>query len=66
MEIKITVKFQIGEIVYLVTDLDQRPFIVTSIIIESKCIKYTIGHSSNVEVICFDFEISRDVNHKLI
>jgi hypothetical protein len=52
-------KFEIGEIVYLITDPDQKKRIVTSIQITPGNIKYHLSQCDN-DFWAEEFEISRD------
>jgi hypothetical protein len=54
-------KFQIGQIVYLKTDTEQLPRIVTGILFRSKHCIYYLSQAIN-ETRHYDYEISVEVN----
>ena len=54
---EIRTKFNIKDIVYLITDEDQKEYFVTSIIIDSQGIMYTL-RSGTTSITVYDFEIS--------
>jgi len=54
-------EFEIGDYVYLSTDVEQQIRIVTSIAIRNKGIIYYLSCGAN-ESSHYDFEITRDVN----
>ena len=58
MDILIKSKYRIGDIVYLVTDEDQKLYLITALIIEPKTVKYRIANGANREIECCDFEIT--------
>jgi hypothetical protein len=53
-------KFNIGDIVYFVTDPEQREFLVIALIVELTCIRYRVGHSSITESECNCLELSKE------
>lgn len=58
---QITNKFEIGNIVYLVTDLEQLPRIVFGIHIYKGHIMYEVVHV-NIVGLHYDFEMSKEKN----
>ena len=54
-------KFKIGDIVYLKTDTEQKPRIVTGILIRNDYVKYYITQC-DVETSHSDFEMSIEIN----
>ena len=52
--------FEIGEIVYLKTDTDQEPHIVTGIQLKNKQISYILSCGRMSDVYCYDIEIQRE------
>ena len=56
--------FQIGEIVYFVTDVEQRMLIVTGILIRQNGISYEVSHNGDSTWIN-PIEISKDKNDLL-
>ena len=57
-------KYHIGQIVYLVTDEEQKQRIVIGFGVYPNTIKYILGHS-NDDSAHYDFEISADKNYKI-
>lgn len=51
-------KFNIGQIVYLITDEMQLEYIVVAIVVYSNFIKYKLAHASSDEVECLEYEIA--------
>lgn len=51
-------KFKIGDIVYLVTDIDNMPYMITGIVIRSKGIMYLASRASENEIEFNEFEFS--------
>ena len=56
-------KHSIGDIVYMVTDADQKPYIVVSLRVLRNDVQYGLSCAGYELEYCFDFEISsvRDV-----
>jgi hypothetical protein len=57
--LNILVEFELKEIVYLKTDLDQKPRIVLSYIIDDGTVMYKLAQGTNNEY-HYAFEISRE------
>jgi hypothetical protein len=54
-------KFKIGDIVFLKTDSEQLPRIVTGILLRNECYIYYLSNTIT-ETTHYDFEISIEVN----
>lgn len=57
-------KFQLGQIVYVKTDLDQRPGMVTAINVRPGHVTYLVT-SGDISVCFYDFEISLEKSSEL-
>lgn len=58
--ILIDIKYKIGEIVYLVTDEQQRKRIVTGFLITIKEVMYQVSYDDYDPKYFYDFELSRE------
>lgn len=61
MEIKINIKFNLEEIVFLITDSEQLPRIVTGIQIYKNGVLYRLANGTN-ESWHYDYEMGTDKN----
>lgn len=57
-------KFKLGETVYLITDNDQLPRLVTGYVVRPNLISYYLS-CGTVETSHYDFEISHDKNYNI-
>lgn len=60
--IKINPSFNIGDLVYLKTDIYQKPRIITDILIRPKGLLLYKSSINGIEDYCYDFEITHTKN----
>lgn len=58
-------KFNIGDLVYIVTDTDQNPQQVTQIVVTQSGLVYHISGNSGIQQV-YDFELSYDRNTEYV
>jgi uncharacterized phosphosugar-binding protein len=57
-------KYNIGDIVYIVTDVDQLPCMVTSLEVTSKDVLYHVSRNG-LNTVMYDMELSKEKEHSL-
>lgn len=60
-----TPKFQVEDIVYLKTDPEQLPRIITGILMRKNGLEYEVTCGADSAVFCYDFELSNEKNLKI-
>ena len=58
-QIKVQVQFGIGEIVYIITDLDQEKYVVLGYLVRFNEVLYDVHNHSYGSYIAYDYELSR-------